>query len=178
MKDRDWSKVDAASDLGRVPVGGYICKIVDVVDDEVKDCLQVKFDIVEGTYKDYYKKSVAGKPNAVWYGRIYRSCKESCAGFFKRFLLDVEQSNTGFSADAFKDPRQLVGKMIGVIYGEEEYRDKATNEKRTAIKPASTCPVPKIRDNTFNIPKKKLLKETQVDAASGMYVDNSTELPF
>ena len=106
-----------------------------------------------------------------------RSYKESALGFFKGFISAVEQSNPGFKWDF--DERKLVGKTIGVVLGDEEYRKKdgsiGTRPVFDKVRSAET-----IRGGHFDIPPLKKLAEDAPAAPvwSAVTDDDSDGLPF
>ena len=61
-KKNEWDAAKA-SGVGSgnyvVPIGGYICAIKDVKDDESKNCAVFDFDIVKGEYDHFFSKKFA-----------------------------------------------------------------------------------------------------------------------
>ena len=87
-------------------------------------------------------------------------------------ITAIEHSNPGFhfNWDDPQNERTLTGKLVGVVFGEEEYlNDK--NEKKKATKPFWMCSVDKIREGV-EAPRPRLL-EKQNSAPV-----NNNEIPF
>ena len=118
MRDLGLANVQEAQEFKRLTTGAYICKITAVEDVEDKEYLKVEYDVAEGEFKDYYK-DLYEKKN-FWGGKLIRSYKESAKPFFKSFIVAVENSNSGYKFD--NDEKKLVGKLVGLVLGEEEYK--------------------------------------------------------
>lgn len=134
------------------PAGAYICSIWTVEDVPDKEYLRISFDIAEGDYKNF------GMNMMERYGfnplRMVKSYKQKSLGFFKRFISAVTASNPGFKwAD---DENALIGKKIGVVLGEEEYR-KRTGEIAVRLYAERELPVAKVKAGDFTIPDLKKL---------------------
>ena len=100
MKQVNLENVQEAGSFEKLPVGGYICKYVNVEDIEKKEYLYMEFDIAEGEFKDYYKKLQENLK--FWGGRVHRSYKENALPMFKRMCSAVSKSNAGFVFDGGK----------------------------------------------------------------------------
>ena len=117
---------------------------------------------------------------------LCKSYKPTALRFFKGFKTAVEMSNRNFVFN--NDPQSLVGKYVGVVLGEEEYRAKDGTIK-TRLYVAETRSGKAIRDNDFKIPELKRLTATSAvptpaTAAPAygtnfaMLEDDDAELPF
>lgn len=86
----------------------------------------------------------------------YVSLKEdkNCVRMLKGFITAVENSNPGFTYDWNKDIDQLKGKLVGLVFGLEEYEDNEGKTK-TARKLNQFRSIDKV-DNA-KIPRVKLL---------------------
>ena len=115
------AEVQEAGDSKRLPAGGYVCKYTKVEDKAEKNYLYMEFDIAEGEYKGYFAdlEERAG----FWAGKCYRSYTEKALPMFKRMCSAVTKSNKSFIFDGNKycDESTLVGKLVGIVLGEEEY---------------------------------------------------------
>lgn len=149
----------------QLPVGGYVCKILQVKAEEPEPdagksydvLLRIGFDIVEGEHAGYFKRQferkVALNPNAKWPGMYYQTAKGGeAAGYFKGFITAIEQSNPGYKWDW--DERKLKGKLFGGVFGEEEYVGNDGNI-RASVKCVWVRSADKIRNGDFTIPEKK-----------------------
>jgi hypothetical protein len=111
---------------------------------------------------------------------MFRSYKEKALGMFKSFLSALEKSNPTFKADGFDgDERKLVGLLIGIVLGYEEYqKNDGTIGIRTYVRTVTSAD--KIRKKEFKVPDlKKLTTSTatpQPAPAASAYEDE--DLPF
>lgn len=155
MKQLDLNKVDLPTEgKGRLPVGGYICRIERVQDVMEKEYLRIDFDIFDGDHKGRYADLFEKK--AFWGGNFIRSYNDNSLPFFKAFLTAIENSNKGFEWK--NNEMDLVGKMIGLVIGYEEYNKKdGTVGERTYV--AQVRSVDSIRKGDFKLPELKKLKQ-------------------
>lgn len=156
---KQYSDAEARGDGGfeRLPAGGYVCKITDVEDVTAKDYLALTFDIAEGDRKCFYSDEWGlSHPYA---HRFILSYKESALGMLKGRLKAIDESNgTEFVKEAVAGlkEQQLVGKMVGLVIGYEEYNsDRGDVRTRTYVK--SVLSVDKIRNGEFKVPELKKL---------------------
>lgn len=166
--------------------GGYICRIVNVTDNPLNpntgkgDYLKIEYDIHEGTYKDYFSDSY--KRTGKWYGNFIRSYKESAHGMFKHFTDCVEASNSRYQWNF--DESTLNGKMIGLVFGEEEYL-KNNGDVGTRMYVYAVKTVDQIDKGDYKVPALKTLSGasapvTQAFTQANFPVmdDDDGELPF
>lgn len=162
--------------------GGYICMILDAEDvawDELRQkgsYLKMKFDIANGDFVSYYTDLSQRFGNWSNAATFIRSYKESAMGFFKQFIVCVEQSNPGYKWNW--DEKSLNGKFIGLVLAEEEY--EYNGEIKTRLKVDKIKTVKDIQDGNFTVPApKKLATSSEVMTASNGYAPvSSDELPF
>lgn len=149
MKSLDMSGVQEAGSSRSLPAGGYVCKITKVEDVVDKEYLYIEYDIAEGQHKDYYKDLEATK--GFWGGKCYRSYKEAALPMFKRFCSAVTKSNTGYIFDGGSqnaDETTLKGKLIGIVFGEEEYvKNNGDTGRRLYV--SYECDAEKIRQHDY-----------------------------
>lgn len=125
MKKIDWNNVETLSVSGgfaTLPVDGYVCGIVGVVDHEDDNYLEIKFDVIEGEYKGFYKKQYDAdtRSEKFWGGTARQYYTEKSLPFFKAFLTAMETSNKNFKWNE-EDEQYFVGKKIGyVMRGKEK----------------------------------------------------------
>lgn len=172
----------------QIPKGGYIVKIMDCK--EVKgdgySYLAFSFDIAEGEYKghfaDIYKSNT--DENKKWKGIYNAFIPQKNSQYyednlikFKTLIVNFEESNPGYHWDW--DETKLKGKLIGVVYGEEEFKP---DDKDVIIitKPRYFTGIDKIRDGKFKEPKLKKLKgSSALNTIQGFEVDDTDDdLPF
>lgn len=170
----------STGEFKRLPAGGYIAKITAVEDKADKEYLNITFDIAEGEFKGFYSDDW-GKDHPYAHSFV-RSYKDKALGMFKGFLKAVDASNsTQFEKQAEKGlPEQnLVGQVIGVLIGYEEYRtNRGEIGQRTRV--TGTRSVQAIRDGNFKVPDLKRLGEepTTNSPVPGFDQLNEAELPF
>ena len=178
------AEVQEAGDSKRLPAGGYVCKYTNVEDNADKEYLYMEFDIAKGEYAGYYKN--LEERLGFWGGKCYRSYKANALPMFKRMCSAVTKSNKKFIFDGNEhaDESTLVGKYVGMLFGEEEYigNDGSTKTRLYVVR---EMPVEDIEAGKFKIPKKKTLPDTAgtakaVDPDSFMNVpaDADEETPF
>lgn len=193
MKTMDTSNVQesySGGDSKRLPAGGYVARIMKVEDvpldpaTDKGDYLKITFDIAEGDFAGYFSESFMryGK----WRGNAIASYKEKALPMFKGFYRSVEEANQGYKW-AWAE-QTLVGKLVGVVMGEEEYYNKNTNEVATTVKHRGWCKVQDVREDKIKAPKlrpmsdrdKQRAQELGATTASGATVVDmpDSELPF
>ena len=152
MKNLNLENVEEAKDFERVPVGGYICKITMAEDVAEKEYLKIEFDFAEGKFTGYYRELYTNK--GFWGGSFIKSYKEKALPFFKAFVTAVEKSNNGYRFD--NDEKRLVGKLVGLVLGEEEYKTN-NGEVKNRLYVDQIRSVESIRKNEYKIPPLKKL---------------------
>ena len=168
QKPSDWDSAQAYTGEGqRITPGGHVCRIMGMRQEMSKNnkpMLIVAFDICEGSELDgIYKRQHEMKKKfdaaAKWQGVIrymlYGKDGVSTNGFFKGFITAVEESNPGWSWNW--DERSVAGKMVGMVFGEEEYR-KQDGSIGSGVKAQQARSVQAIRDGVA-VPEKKTLKD-------------------
>ena len=188
------SGYDEATTMGNqkeaINLGGHhliIKQVTETVSSTNKPMIVVAFDIEEGSASDgFYRRMHDNKKKfdagAKWQGVIrymlYGKDGVSTNGFFKGFIGAVEESNPGFTWNW--DERSVAGKLVGMVFGEEEYR-KQDGNIGTSVKAQQARSVQAIRDGV-EVPAKKVLNdETQgyapYDPAAG-FTQAEGKLPW
>lgn len=179
MKNVNWN--DVQDDIRKPVPGGYAAKITEVVDNEDKEYLLIRWEFAEGEFKGVNQETFDAF--GFWPMAFVKSYKEKALRFFKGFKTAVEESNRNYT---FKnDPHSLVGKFMGVVLGEEEYLAK-DGSKKTRLYVAEVRSGKAIRDNDFKIPDLKNLPAsasatsyaTPAAADYSVLTDDDAELPF
>ena len=186
MQEIDLTNVQESGDYKKPRAGAYPCVITKVEDVPLNqdtgkgNYLRIHYDIADGEFKGYYAGLRKRYPDSNTIGSYIRSYKQSALGMFKRMCSAVSHSNGNFVFDAKtnKDEQTLVGKKIGLIFGEEEYYSNA-GELKTRTYVYSECPIDKIASGDFRVPELKKIKEEQnvndfVNVAPG----TEGEVPF
>ena len=161
----NFDKIQESGSFEKLPVGGYIIKILAVDDVPEKEYLKIFFDINDGEKKGFFQKvfkedTRAEKkwPNA---GSFIRSYKEKALPMFKGFTNAIENSNKGYKWNF--DEKSLVNKIVGVVIGEEQYlNQKGQVLTRTYV--SAVRSVDTIKKGEFTVPELKKLDATKVSS--------------
>lgn len=178
-KIENYENIQASSgEFARPTAGGYICKIINVVDVPLDEntgkgnYLKIEYDICDGEFKGYYREQFE-KWGGSWFASFIRSYKEKALGMFKHFTSCVEESNSGYVWDW--NETGLIGNKIGLVLGEEEYKNQ-TGETKIKLVVKDVKLVEDIKKGNFKIPAiKKIVSETTTN--DFVEVDDD-ELPF
>lgn len=178
----NFTQIPSRSHRGRLAAGGYVIKITEVSDNPSKEYLTIIYDIAEGPeagrFADEFFKD---KPYA---HRVIRSYKETAQGMLKEFTEAVDASNgTAFTEQVEKglDETKLVGKLVGLVLGEEEYETER-GETKMRLYADSFMDIKAIRAGEFRVPEPKRLARPDMKPAPeisfGEAVDGDDGLPF
>lgn len=187
------SGVDSAGGFRRPEAGGYVIRITRAINNPKNTRIEMEFDITEGEFAGYYAdlKSRAG----FWGGTFSKSYSPKALPFLKSFIELVQECNpdtTGLVIGDFEDidETKLVGMVIGMVVGEQEYMGNDGKIKtRLDWYNADYCTPDDIRAHNYTVPEFKPMEEktapagarvtdtTQPDPVQGFQqVDN--DLPF
>lgn len=165
----------------RIVPGGYIAQIKGYEDVEANTYIKLYIDIIGGDFDGYftseYKRNKDYNAKAKWSngGTIYRSYSTKALPFFKGMITAIETSNDGYKFNP-DDLDGLKNKLVGVIYGEEEYIGQ-DGQVKISCKPRYVCGVSVIEVGEYKVPEcKKLQTEPQPQQDYTDYDD--TQLPF
>lgn len=161
-----YESAQAYSDTERLPVGGYVLKIMDVKyqENDWGDVILLSFDIAEGEHKDFFAanyKAQTGEDKK-WKG-TYRLRVPKNDGSeqdnwtmrrFKTVLGAFEDSNSGYHWNW--DEQTIKGKLIGALFNNKEYEFNGRHGFFTNCH--SLVTVEKIRSGKFEVPADTLLK--------------------
>lgn len=162
-----YEKASAYTSQERLPVGGYVLKIMDVKyqENEWGDVIVLSFDIEEGEQKGFFMenwKSQTGEDKK-WKG-TYRMRVPADDGSeqdewkMRRFKTDItnfEESNSGYHWNW--DEQTLKGKLIGALFNNKEYEVNGRHGFFTNCHSLVTAE--KIRSGKFEIPADTLLQK-------------------
>lgn len=138
-----------------LPVGAYVSKILAVIDNPQKEYLEIQFDIVQGEFKGYFTELEKG--TGKFYGRAFRSYTDKALPYFKGFITAVEKSNKGYTWDW--NETSLVGKLLVVVFGQEEYDDGKSAEVKVNVKPQEFRSLEALEKGDIKLPALKQLSE-------------------
>ena len=183
-KIENYENVQANSgEFARPTAGGNISKIFDVEDVPLDpntnkgDYLKIEYDIASGEFGGYFKTQF-DRFGGNWFASFIRSYKETALGMLKHFTNCIEQSNAGYEWDW--NEKGLIGKVVGLVLGEEEYRNNA-GEIKTKLVVKNIATVEDIKNGNFKVPapKKLAVKNSTNDFAGFTPIeDSSDDLPF
>ena len=136
---------------------------------------------ISNRLEDYYK-DMQERLNADWWGGHYiRSYKEKALPMFKRFCECVSKSNGGYVFDSKTntDEQSLVGKYVGILFGEEEYETNS-GEVKTRLYVVREYSIEQIKAGKFKIPEIKKLASTKSNniANAGLTDSDANFNPF
>lgn len=175
---KGYNNAQASGDFERLPAGGYIIKITGVQDEDQKQYLRIVYDIAEGPHAGRYKN----EPSENDYRHSFiRSYKESALGMFKAFILAVDGANdTKFNDRVEKGfpEHELVGKILGVLFGYEEYEANDGNVKER-LRLVRFLNTEQVRAGDYEVPELKKLKTDNAPAIpDGFTPLGDADLPF
>lgn len=157
-----YDKIQESGSFKKLPVGGYVVKILSAIDVPEKEYLRLSFDIAEGPNKGFFAEEYKndtreGKkwPNA---GTFVRSYKEKALPMMKGFTTAVEKSNKNYTWNF--DESTLKGKLVGLVIGEEEFVN-SSGKMRTRTYVNAVRSVDVIRKGEFEVPELKKLDATK-----------------
>jgi len=189
-KPNNYDEVEVNQEFERLELGGHkgIIKSVEEYTSPFSENTSLKVEV--DTDKDdkqpnYYQERYNSDTNAnkKWpTGAVkYVSLKEdeNCVKMLKGFITAVENSNSNFTYDWSKEPDQLKGKKVGLIFGLEEYTNQQ-GETKTATKLTQFRSLDKV--DSAKIPKVRLLDGSFVEYSEYKPTEsksvNSTTNPY
>lgn len=188
----NYDKTQAYGDRMKLPVGGYVLKILDVKYQQgskgVSDQLILSFDVAEGEQKGFYQKQYKSQEgeDKKWKG-VYRlwvpmddgsEQDERTKRKFKTAMNAFEDSNDGFHWDW--DETKLKNKLVGAVFNDKEWELNGKTGFFTNC--YKLIAAQKIRDNDYTIPDPTYLKNHSSASTSDDFVNvpegTDEELPF
>ena len=177
--------------LPTLTLGGHICRVHNVRMEKNRfgaDMLVIEFDIYEGSEFDRYYKTrndlnYRRNTAAKWPG-VFRvnllNHNGDCGSYFKGLIKALEESNPGYNFKATGgDERSMNGLMLGLVFGEREFRTNDTHEIKVTVEPFYACSVAKVREGV-RVPARKHLREDAPAQAPQTDAPNADDddLPF
>lgn len=192
-KFNGYEETQAYTEVSKLPVGGYVLKIMDASVKEYSwgSVLIISFDVAEGEYKGFYAANYKAQngEDKKWKG-TYRLNIPSDDGTdsdtykkrrFKTVINAIEDSNAGFHWAW--DETKLKGKTIGGIFNNKEYEYNGNHGFYTNC--YSLVDAETIRSGKFKIPDDTMLKErngnSKVTPANDGFMnipEGEEDLPF
>ena len=185
-KPQGYDEVPAyTGNFPQLPPGGYICKIKKAAVTTTKtgkEQMVLMIDVADGDYKGFFQQAFDRntQKDKKWpNGGQYRQLTEgNSMPYFKGMITSIEESNPGyigFDGNGELDEKQLSGKMIGCVFGREQYKkdngDLAFATKVVQIRSVETIKI------GVEPPEDKLL-ESQQTSKSGGSGSLGTEIDF
>lgn len=162
-----YDKIQESGSFKKLPVGGYVVKILNATDVPDKEYLRLSFDVAEGPNKGFFAEEYKNDtredkkwPNA---GTFVRSYKEKALPMMKGFTTAVEKSNKNYTWNF--DESTLKGKLVGLVIGEEEFVN-SSGKMRTRTYVNAVRSVDIIREGKFEVPELKKLSADKVTAST------------
>lgn len=192
-KPRGYEEAMVLREYEKLELGGHVCvikKVEETLSSTNKDMIRIYLDIAEGPQKDYYADQYRNdtRDQKKW-GCIVNQVTEDKNGNtspgFKTFIDAVEKSNPGFDQNRIWDEKfcgYFTGKLVGGVFGREQYENKSTGELKWATKCVKFRDVETVRKGV-EIPADKYLKNTgspsPFPGGNGFSaVEDDEDLPF
>lgn len=168
MKNVNWNEIQ--DETTRPTPGGYVAIITKVVDKEEKEYLEVEWDFFQGPFKGANQATY--DKFGFWPTPMRCSYKERALPFFKGFKTAVERSNQNYTFQ--NNPQSLVGKLVGLVLGEEEYIGN-NGEYKTRLCVAEKRSVQSIREEDYHVPPKKKLRQKSPSVPNPPFPQNASD---
>lgn len=186
-KFNDYDKVQVYTERERLPIGGYILKILNAEEKSYDwgGVLVISFDVAEGDYEGYYKDDYKNQQqeDKKWKGNIRINLPKDDGSekdgwtkrSFKTIIQAIEESNNGFHWDW--NEKKLKDKLIGGLFRNKEYE---YNEKKGFFTECcKLVSIDTIKNGKFKVPADKLLGSSATsDTSYGGDPTQDDELPF
>jgi hypothetical protein len=174
-----YAQAQAYSETDRLPIGGYVLKILDVKyqTNDWGDIILLSFDVVEGDQKDFFSNNYKAQTSEdkKWKGN-YRLRVPKDDGSdqdewtmrrFKTVIKNFEESNSGYHWNW--DEQTLKGKQIGALFNNKEYEFEGRRGFFTNCH--SLVSAEKVRSGKFEVPGDTLLKKGNGQAQAGPFTN-------
>lgn len=191
----NWNNVTSISDRPKLPVGGYVCKIMGAKINQYNGRngefgkLDISLDIYEGDESGFFAEDYRSqqREDKKW-GCVYSLYLPTEDGSdrdeftkrkFKTFIEAVEDSNIGYHWDW--NENDLKDKIVGIIFRNEEWEWDGKHGWK--VRPFVPKSADDIREGNFKLPEDKSLSGSAVNnqsaGASGESIlDDDGDLPF
>lgn len=175
---KGYNEAKASGDFERLPAGGYVIKITGVKDVPESEYLRIVYDIAEGPEAGRYAKE---DPKDDFRHAFIRSYKATALGMLKAFLTAIDETNGTKLSETVEtglDEQALVGKIMGAVFGYEEYETNSGDVKqRLYLRACKTADA--IRKGDFAVPALKPLQAKKASAVpEGFTPLTDADVPF
>lgn len=175
---KGYNEAQPAGEYEKLAAGGYVIKITGVEDDDQKQYLRITYDIAEGPEKGRYANETSDN---AYRHQFIRSYKEKALGMFRAFIKAIDAANgTSFDTRIEKGfpENELVGKLLGVLFGYEEYEANDGNVKER-LRLVRFLNLEQVRAGDFKVPElKKLEGSASTSAPVPGFSPMPDDLPF
>lgn len=175
----------------KITPGGHICRIMNASVAKAKtgrEMLNAAFDIEEGSELDgYYAKSYdnrrkfAGNGDLKWPGVYSVTITDNdgnTSGYLKGLINAVEQSNPPYNFKSTNfDEKTLAKKLVGLVFGPEEYEKQQSGEIVVIVKPQYAVSVQRVKDGIEPPPLKKIKRNNQYGAPQSYGAPQTASAP-
>lgn len=161
--------------VDKLPVGGYIMRIVRVDYDAEKNYVKLGLDIDEGPFKGYWdkKKYQSGMWNTDACTYLTFNENENSLKVTKANITSIERSNDGYVWDW--NEKSLLHKRVGGVFGLKEY-EGLDGSVKTRPTLRSLRSVSSIVNGEFTVPDVKRLEPKTDDRAVSSFIKNMREI--
>ncbi len=185
----NYKKAQAYTQQERLPIGGYVLKILNVEykENDWGDQLILSYDVAEGDHKDFYKKNYKNQntEDKKWKGTTRIAVPnddgteqdEWKMRSFKSMVEAFEDSNQGYHWAW--DENTLKDKLVGGVFNDKEWEMNGRTGFFTNCHHLTSAE--NIRKGNYKVPDATLLKGTKGEPTDNnwMNVDgDQEELPF
>lgn len=189
-KPRDFDTAKAWGEYEPLAAGGYVCEIAGVeetMSSTGKKMIKIALDIAEGDEKGRFMEAYKSdaREHKKWPGggvayQLAEDGEGNTHGRFKQFTDCVAASNKGFEivwgkgfGGCFK------GKLVGVVFGREQYESRENGQLRWATKPQYFKTAEDIRNGNFRIPDDRLLEGRETASPlKSFFPAKEEDIPF
>ena len=186
-RPNNWNDVRMFEDRPKLPVGAYVCRIKQAVvqTNEYGEKLCLLFDIAEGEHAGYYQQDFDGNKaeDKKWKGVIrYWLPKDDGSqkdewtkSALKGMTTAIENSNPGYTWNW--DEKSLAGKLVGIMYRNEEYDYKGKHG--WSARPFRAISASSVREGKYELPNPKPLNPSAVKPVEfAEMTEDDGQLPF
>ena len=179
MNEYNAATASTGGDYQKMPAGGYVVRIQAVRTKDAagfdyiagKQYVKLIYDVDEGEFAGKFSDDYWAGEDKDYAHQIYLSWKN--LGALKANITAIEESNPGFDAMAALNADKwelFVGKLVGIVLGEEEYIGNDGSVKTRFGFPRLKS-VQDIRDGKFKVPALKKLPEDEQPKQAEAYDD-------
>ena len=176
-RPNNWLEINENGATRKLPIGGYVCIIRKMTDNEKEKYIEVEYDVAEGEYKGIAVDTYEAWGRWVHNFRVYYTDKAMWR--FKKFITRMEQTNPNFVFD-WSNWSCMVNKGIGLVIGIRQYYSKKDGSLKETLDVQDFCTATDIREG--NLPKQPEVRSPKEPLPTAQMEEVTTEddgqLPF